>query len=453
MRSKTWTVVASEMAMRTENNIRKVVETQDVRPNPSKPVIALSIGDPTVYANLAVCDAVTEALVRKLRTGKYNGYAQSCGDSHARSVLAKRYSCPSAPLVAGDVFLTSGCSQALDICLCVLANAGQNILLPAPSFPLYHTIAQHYGIESRFYRLLPHADWEADLQHIVELIDDQTAAIVLNNPSNPCGSVYSEKHLRDLLKVAEEHHIPIVSDEIYADMVFSGGSFVPLASLSDSVPILTVGGLAKRYLVPGWRLGWILLHDPVGAFSQVREGIVRLMGLILGPNTIVQAALSDIFDLTPADFYQSTMHILHRQAMYFAERIDRIQGLHAVHPQGAMYLMVSIDMSIFNCFKDDREFCLKLLSEESVFVLPGQCFFLPNFFRVVFCAPLDKLKEACDRIEEFCKRHRKPQPCDDIEHLNLEDEEPPILPNRFNPFPPHRTNSGMVYGGQSSGVL
>ncbi len=135
-------------------------------------------------------------------------------------------------------------------------------------------MASSKGIDCKFYKLVPEQQWQVDLDHLESLIDSKTAAILINNPSNPCGSNYSEAHLREIVKIAEKHEIPIISDEIYGDMVFKGETFTPLATLTK-LPILTCGGLAKRYLVPGWRVGWILVHDPSNVMGQVRAGMVN----------------------------------------------------------------------------------------------------------------------------------------------------------------------------------
>eukprot|EP00741_Cyanophora_paradoxa_P008113 tig00001229_g7850.t1 len=358
-----WRVKASDRALATQNKIRshasasrrEVLEGMDVRPNPEKPTIPLSIGDPTAFGNLVVPDAVTELLVKRARSATANGYLQSTGDQRARAAVAKRHSRLSSPLTAADVILTSGCSHALDLAISVLANAGQNILIPKPSFPLYQTICTHYAIQCRFYRLLPHQNWEIDLAHLASLVDEHTSAIVLNNPSNPCGSVYSREHLLDLLAVAESLRIPIISDEIYADMVFQGSVFHPLASLSVNVPILAVGGLAKQFIVPGWRMGWICIHDRHQAFQQIREGLARLSGLILGPCSLIQAVLPEIFDLNLSEFFRETVATLQRNAMFLEEKLSSINGLRVVPCQGTMYLMLEIDFQKLDGICDDRQ--------------------------------------------------------------------------------------------------
>lgn len=308
-----------------------------------------------------------------------------------------------------DIILTSGCSSALDLCIGALANEGDNILLPTPGFSLYKTLCDHKGIECRFYRLDAEKNWEADLEDMRSLIDENTKAILVNNPSNPCGSVFSRHHITEILKVAEEFCLPIIADEIYAHMTFEKDLFVSTAELTNTVPILAVGGIAKQYVVPGWRLGWIMIYDKQGHFQEVRQGLARLATLILGPNTIVQGATAQILNETPDSFYQELNDTLRQHAEYTVERISKIPGLKVIKPQGAMYCMVGIDIDRFSSeeITDDLTFSKLLLKEESVFVLPGQCFRMKNFFRIVLCPPLPKLQEAYDRLESFCARRYK----------------------------------------------
>ncbi|XP_078689942.1 tyrosine aminotransferase-like isoform X3 [Branchiostoma floridae x Branchiostoma belcheri] len=401
-----WVVPSSQMAKNTHNPIRQIVDNMKIEPNPEKKMIALSIGDPTVFGNLEPPREIEEAVIDCIHTRKYNGYAPSIGYETARAAIAKYYTSPEAPLEAKDVIFGSGCSGALDLCISVLANPGQNILVPRPGFSLYKTLAESIGVEIRHYNLLPERCWEIDLEHLQSLVDENTAAVVVNNPSNPCGSVFTKEHIQDILRVAERLRLPIVADEIYADMVFSGHSFHFMASLTTEVPILSCGGLAKRYIVPGWRVGWVLIHDRHGAFeAEVRNGLLRLSQRILGPNTLIQAAIPRILEETPQSFYQDTMALVQRNAELFFNGVSKIPGLSPIMPCGAMYMMVGIDIDKFPEFSSDVEFTQHLVSEQSVFCLPASCFQYPNFFRVVLTLPAEMVSEACERIQEFCTQH------------------------------------------------
>uniref|UniRef100_A0A9L0J8I7 Tyrosine aminotransferase n=1 Tax=Equus asinus TaxID=9793 RepID=A0A9L0J8I7_EQUAS len=399
-RKARWSVRPSDMSNKTFNPIRAIVDNMKVKPNPNKTMIALSIGELGTLDRGAVVIPLIPILTGWLEKMGVEGYLSS------REEIASYYHHPEAPLEAKDVILTSGCSQAIELCLAVLANPGQNILVPRPGFALYRTLAESMGIEVKCYNLLPEKSWEIDLKQVESLVDEKTACLIVNNPSNPCGSVFSKSHLQKILAVAARQCVPIIADEIYGDMVFSDSKFEPLATLSSNVPILSCGGLAKRWLVPGWRLGWILIHDRRDIFgNEIRDGLVKLSQRILGPCTIVQGALKNILRRTPQEFYHNTLSLLKSNADLCYGALAAIPGLRPVRPSGAMYLMVGIEMEHFPEFENDVEFTERLVAEQSVHCLPGTCFEYLNFFRVVITVPKVMMLEACSRIQEFCEQH------------------------------------------------
>ncbi|KAJ1657429.1 hypothetical protein IWQ61_003172 [Dispira simplex] len=430
-RSQWTTIPCSQTARNTVNPIRVVVDKMQrarieweesqknhsfsVGGKPQSP-ISLSIGDPTVFGNFKTHPAVNEAVRKQLDGYRANGYAPCYGTPTARAAVARKFHTPDAPLTPDDIVLTSACSGALDMAIGCLADPGQNILVPLPGFPLYQTLAHSKGVIAREYRLLPERNWEVDLAHLESLINENTAAVIVNNPSNPCGSVFSYTHLLAILAVCERNHVPIIADEIYADIVFDSSAtegnienrFYPIATLTQTLPILTVGGLAKQWLVPGWRMGWILIHDRQNLFSEVRKGLLALSTLILGPNTLVQMAIPDIFANVPSSFLQETITTLSEHARVCQQRLAQIPGLKVVMPRGAMYMMVGIQVGEFHDIDNDVDFASLLNLEESVEVLPGQCFNYPNYFRIVLTPPVDKLEEACHRLKRFCHRHHAP---------------------------------------------
>jgi tyrosine aminotransferase len=172
------------------------------------------------------------------------------------------------------------------------------------------------------------------------LIDDHTSAIVVNNPSNPCGSNFTAQHLADILTLAERNFLPIISDEIYAGIQWTQHPFSPLYSLPSTVPILTIGGLAKRFCVPGWRVGWVVLHERGGLFKQLRRGLTNLSQTQLPPSTVLQTALPTILKTTPQSFFDGLVEELKGNAKLLVNELDRAPGLHVVEPQGALYAMV-----------------------------------------------------------------------------------------------------------------
>lgn len=164
------------------------------------------------FLNYLIFPSCNSSVVAQLNSYKANGYGPSIGLLAGREALAKTYSTDDAPLTAKDIYITSGCSDALNISIGVLCNEGQNILLPMPGFSLYETLASSKGIDCKFYKLIPEKNWEADIDHLESLIDENTSAILINNPSNPCGSNYSRNHLLEILSVASKHSLPIISE-------------------------------------------------------------------------------------------------------------------------------------------------------------------------------------------------------------------------------------------------
>lgn len=191
-------------------------------------------------------------------------------------------------------------------CVLTLASPGENVLIPRPSYN-YKTWIDGMMIETKAYDLDPEKSWDIDLKKMDELIDEKTRAIIINNPGNPCGNVFSKNHILDILKVAEKHSVPIIADEIYESMVYSGVEFHSFSALSKEVPILACSGLSKRFLVPGIRLGWIIVHDRNESLSEVKQGLRNVSARILGPNSTVQYAIPEILQNTPKHFYINTM--------------------------------------------------------------------------------------------------------------------------------------------------
>lgn len=172
------------------------------------------------------------------------------------------------------------------------------------------------------------------------LIDENTSAIVINNPSNPCASNFTQAHLAEILAVAERNFLPIISDELYRGLQWTPYPFTPLYSLPSQVSIITIGGLAKRFVVPGWRIGWGIFHERGGVFKDVRRGVNLLTQIQLHPNTVFQAALPKILD-TPQELLDEIVEELKRNAKVVVSGLSQAPGLRVTEPQGAFYVMVS----------------------------------------------------------------------------------------------------------------
>lgn len=406
--TRSWKDVdASDFAKNTFNPIRQFVEDPELRPNDEKDVISLSIGDPTIFGNLEPCKEIVEAVQSSLLSMKRHGYIPSVGTRDARRAVAEYSSIDGLIIDESDVILACGCSHALEMCITCFANVGDNVLIPRPGFSVYKTHAHAIGIETKYYDLDPSQGWQVDLNSLRNAIDDKTMAILVNNPSNPCGSVYSKEHLRDILEIAEQHCLPVIADEIYEHFVFSGRTYHPMASLTNEVPIVSCSGLTKRFLVPGWRTGWIIIHDRNGVLQPIKKGLTALSQKIMGGNALIHGALQEILENTPQSFYDDTIKVVEDNAQLAFNGLSSIPGLRPIMPQGAMYMMVGVDLDRFKEFKDDSEFCKSLFRQESVFCMPGAAFSYANYFRIVLTVPQEMLLDACDRIQAFCEKHAK----------------------------------------------
>lgn len=224
------------------------------------------LGDPTASGHLPTCPVVIDAVIKAVKSpGNAAGYVNALGKPEARAAIAKHHHSASPE----HVIIANGCSGALELALTALLDPGTVLLIPKPCFPLYQVIADSHGASVAHYNLLPDHDWECDLEHILELIHQYepgtVRGIVVNNPSNPTGSVYSKQHLEDIVHLARDVRLPIISDEVYGELTFGNNKFYPLAKvaadLGRHVPVITASGLAKQYLLPGWRVGWIVFHD------------------------------------------------------------------------------------------------------------------------------------------------------------------------------------------------
>lgn len=229
-----WNIYPTKFAMKTCNPLRTITESMNLVPNPKKKLIPLSIGeksliwdfifwtifmlfgfpgDPTVFGNLQACPEIQDAIVEAAASGLHNGYKPTLGWTEAREAVA-RYSAHQGDVKAEDVILCNGCSSAVDMIISVLVHSGQNILCARPGYSIYGTISAGFDIELRHYNLLADRNWEIDLEHMESLIDEKTAALVITNPSNPCGSVFSRSHIEKIIEIAERHYLPIIADEV-----------------------------------------------------------------------------------------------------------------------------------------------------------------------------------------------------------------------------------------------
>ncbi|QCD81939.1 tyrosine aminotransferase [Vigna unguiculata] len=376
-----------------------------------KPLIRLCRVDPTDNPLYRTSLDASQAVATAVHSYNYNSYSPTVGLPDAKRAIAN-YLSADLPyqLSPENVFITVGGTQAVDIILPVLARPGANILLPRPGYPQYDSRASCCNLEVRHFDLLPERGWEVDLDSLEAVADHKTVAMVLINPSNPCGNVFTYQHLKRVAEVARKLGIFVVSDEVYAHITYGSNPFVPMGVFSSIVPVITIGSLSKRWLVPGWRIGWIATCDPHGIFHKT--GLVKNMidNLEISTDlpTILQAAIPDIIGKTKDDFFVKNLSILRETANKFYDLCKEIPCLTCPNkPEGAMSVLVKINFSQIKDIIDDMDFCAKLAEEESVILLPGVMVGLKNWVRISFAVDPSDIVDGFSRIKAFCLRYAK----------------------------------------------
>eukprot|EP00519_Triparma_laevis_P010953 CAMPEP_0182518986 /NCGR_PEP_ID=MMETSP1321-20130603/44857_1 /TAXON_ID=91990 /ORGANISM="Bolidomonas sp., Strain RCC1657" /LENGTH=408 /DNA_ID=CAMNT_0024726931 /DNA_START=456 /DNA_END=1682 /DNA_ORIENTATION=- len=404
-------IKASEKAKRTVNPIRAIVDKVLAGPPSTCPLkrIPLSLGDPTHFGNLLPPSLLTSSLQDCASSHKFDGYVPAFGCPNLRKSVAESFSSENVKYTDDDVVVASGCSGALELLLTGLLNPGQNILVPKPGFPLYEVIAVSHGSAVKYYDLNPSENWNVDLNSLESAFDENTVGVLINNPSNPCGSVFDKSHLKLIMQVCEKHKAVVIGDEVYGGMVFEGSEYNSLAEVSaemgGTVPVVSCSGMAKQYLVPGMRVGWLTFYGP--GLEELKGGVKSLSQVVLGACHLAQEASSRALDDGCEEFKKELNLKLQTQAGALESGLKGCHGLTVIKPEGAMYTMVKINVEEFKDIPNDIEFTKMLLDEKNVFALPGTCFGIENFFRAVYCAPVEMLEEAGVRIKEFCEDHKK----------------------------------------------
>ncbi|XP_004303107.1 PREDICTED: S-alkyl-thiohydroximate lyase SUR1-like [Fragaria vesca subsp. vesca] len=386
---------------------------QNLNKDDQRPIIPLGHGDPSAFPCFRTSLSAEDAIVDSVRSGKFNCYSPAVGILPARRAVAD-YLSKDLPykLSPDDVYLTIGCTQAIEVLLTAisLSNPVANILLPRPGFPFYDVRAACSNLEVRRYDLLPEQGWEVDLEALEALADENTVAMVIINPGNPCGNVYTSQHMKKIAETARKLGIIVIADEVYDHLTFASTPFVPMGTFGSIAPVLTLGSISKRWIVPGWRLGWIVTCDPNGILQQtgIMKSITGCLEVSSDAPTFIQAAIPQIIENTKEDFFLKIVEILRGAADICFDKLNEIPFITCPSkPEGSMFVMVKLNLSLLDDISDDVEFSLKLATEESVIVLPGVTVGLKNWLRITFACDHSSLEDGLGRIKGFCERHAK----------------------------------------------
>ena len=364
-------------------------------------ILKLNTGNPAIFGFDAP-DVIMRDMIAALPTSQ--GYSTSKGIIPARRAIVTRYELEDFPhFDIDDVFLGNGVSELISMTTQALLNNGDEVLIPAPDYPLWTAATSLAGGTPVHYMCDEEQNWMPDLEDIESKITDKTKAIVVINPNNPTGAVYTREVLEGIVKIAREHGLLILADEIYDRILYDDAKHVSIASLCPDLLCITYNGLSKGYRVAGYRAGWMVLTGPKGHAKGFVEGLELLAGTRLCPNVPAQHAIQvalggrqSIFELT------SDGGRLHKQRNITWKKLNEIPGVSCVKPMGALYAFPRLDPEVYE-IHDDSKLMLDVLKATKILMVQGTGFNYPtpDHFRVVTLPWASQLENAMERLGDF----------------------------------------------------
>ncbi len=370
-------------------------------------IIKLNIGNPAPFGFLAPDEIVQDVI---LNLPNASGYSDSKGLFAARkAIMHYTQSKGIAGVQIEDIIIGNGVSELIVLAMQALLDNGDEVLVPAPDYPLWTAAVTLGGGTARHYLCDEASGWMPDVGDIRAKILPRTRAIVIINPNNPTGALYSTEVLLEILDIARQHQLMVFADEIYDKVLYDGCTHTSIAALADDVLCITMNGLSKNYRVCGYRAGWMAISGDKRGAQDYIEGLNMLASMRLCSNVPGQYAIQ-----TALGGYQSIVDLvspggrLARQRDLAWELLTAIPGVTCAKPQAALYLFPRLDADLYP-IADDQQFILELLEEERVLIVQGSGFNWPqpDHFRVVILPHEDELREAIHRIARFLERYRK----------------------------------------------
>ena len=374
-----------------------VVEAKKVERTGMK-VRYLNIGDPNQFGFLTPPHLI-EAVTKAMRDG-HNGYTPSPGIVEAREAAAADFVSRGVNVSPDRVLITSGTSEGIELALTGIVDEGEEVLVPSPTYPLYTAVLAKIGAQPVYYRTDHTREWMPDLDHVRSVITPKTRALVVIDPNNPTGAVYSEATRRALIELADAHGLVILADEVYGDLAYDG-AVPPMAALDNQAPIISYSSLSKAYLAPGWRAGWMA----VGASPRLDPALSAIKkladGRLCSPGPMQYAVTAA---LTGDRSHQVAFRReLRQRAELTTARMNAIPGISCVAPRGAFYAMPKVELPRG---RTDADFVLGLLRSKGILCVYGSGFGTApedGFFRIVFLATPKELGAIYDEVAQFSR--------------------------------------------------
>jgi alanine-synthesizing transaminase len=372
-------------------------------------IIKLNIGNVAAFGVMPP-DEIVQDMIHNLPSQVAAGYTDSKGlFAPRKAVMHYTQEKAVAGVTVDDIYLGNGASELIAMSMNALLDAGDEVLIPSPDYPLYTAVVSLSGGTPVHYRCDEGSGWLPDIEDILARITPQTKAIVVINPNNPTGALYPPEVLQAIVEVARRHQLIVFADEIYDKTLYDGATHTSIASLADDVLFVTFNGLSKNYRACGFRSGWMVVSGAKRRARDYIEGLNMLASMRLCANTPGQLAIQ-----TALGGYQSIKDLvapggrLCRQRDLAYELLTQIPGVSVVKPKAALYMFPRLDPKMYP-IADDQQFAYELLAEQKVLIVQGTGFNWPDHdhFRLVFLPNIDDLTEAVGRIERFLHGYRK----------------------------------------------
>ncbi|MBB1385658.1 pyridoxal phosphate-dependent aminotransferase [Pseudoalteromonas sp. SG45-5] len=370
-------------------------------------VLKLNIGNPAAFG-FDMPEDMHRDIIRNLYSAQ--GYCDSKGLYSARVAIYQHYQQRKLHnLDVDNIYIGNGVSELIQMVTQALLNNGDEVLIPAPDYPLWTASVKLSGGNPVHYLCDEDQDWFPDIADIKSKITSKTKALVLINPNNPTGAVYSDDLLMQLIDIARDHKLLLLSDEIYEKILYDGVTHTSIGSLCDDVPIITFNGLAKTYRAAGLRMGWMVLSGRTSVMDDLRKGLDILASMRLCANVPAQYAIQQALGGV-----QSIDNLINPGGRLYEQRdiawrgLNAIEGISCKKPKGALYAFAKVDTAYFNV-KDDEQMMFDLLKAEKILLVHGRAFNWPepDHFRLVFLPNKDDLSDAMLKMKRFFKDYRQ----------------------------------------------
>jgi alanine-synthesizing transaminase len=370
-------------------------------------VLKLNIGNPAPFGFDAPEELIQDVIYNLPNS---QGYIESKGLFSARKAIMQECQKTGIRNVEiGDIYIGNGVSELIVLAMQALLNNGDEVLVPSPDYPLWTAAVTLSGGSAVHYVCDEQAEWAPDIDDIKSKITSHTKAIVVINPNNPTGAVYSRETLQAIVELAREHNLIILADEIYDKILYDGAQHIPLGSLSEDILTITMNGLSKSYRAAGFRSGWMIVSGPKYRARDLIQGLDMLSSMRLCANVPTMWAIQ-----TALGGYQSINDLVLPTGRMGAQRdvaydmLNAIPGVSCVKPKGAIYMFPKLDVKRFN-ISNDEQFVLDFLRQEKVLLVHGTGFNLktPDHFRLVFLPRVDDLERAISALERFLSTYKQ----------------------------------------------